>query len=695
MLMPATASNTHLPKPYSRTKTLITATASHDVHIRLMTAVTWLCAAIRYSPHPEVVLSSTTIGIIKTSSDERKIMIRLNELQKLPTEACCWHQLFPHGVIAKDFPIRDRRQGKGLEISLPDMILLSRSLSAVEFNGGLVFEGLRSLLIPVQDLTDDKALQWHYEDKRRPGKHGRMSISKIFRTAPIIQWYKVVETNKLVNKRCFLGWVETASIIMGTEEHLKTDISRSGAALAPKVRSDAMNSITLGTGGMGMVTANASRTWGKVSVPSRLTFDADKDIQETLVDDADVHIIVYDNGTKTGWGLPQANVALHLVHSILKRRGSQVFDGQQLISLQCEESSLKGSNGAISVLTKSLQFKVRNHGDGEDAEGTTLGRLIAQVWLRLEKIKDGLDDTSDEFSIVGSGPPETLRGVEFADVSEMKQRVTIKEIKISQSWSHLAHQSAVLFCKGLGQPIIPILPPLPNYLCDAWTSVPIGKNFLVLTGDAIAHYLRQQEENARLHTELEWICDKLLIQTHRQGEKCSVSHTQSLRTVLGSPLDKHIWGKMDSHRQSCFIFSNSKLKKSCQQHSVASTYYIGTGPLPKCLPVSHALDSHQGFSETSAQFSNSDTSNADAMSSGDLVTPLMHSNQGPSIISVSVSSATRPPLEGHNINRQKPVGLDEGSKIPRSVKAPKWMETSSSRQKLRKSSSSQHGPSKN
>lgn len=62
-------------------------------------------------------------------------------------------------MIAKQFTIASRYKGKGLEISFADMALLSKCLSFVEYENGLIAHGLKSVLIPVEEIPEDSALQ--------------------------------------------------------------------------------------------------------------------------------------------------------------------------------------------------------------------------------------------------------------------------------------------------------------------------------------------------------------------------------------------------------------------------------------------------------------------------------------------------------------------------------------------------------
>src|SRR5438034_1422270 len=73
----------------------------------------------------------------------------------------CWYPLFVRSVIAVGFPIRERKQGKGLEISPVVMASLAGVAFPVEYDGGLILKGLSTILIPAEPLDADGAVQWH------------------------------------------------------------------------------------------------------------------------------------------------------------------------------------------------------------------------------------------------------------------------------------------------------------------------------------------------------------------------------------------------------------------------------------------------------------------------------------------------------------------------------------------------------
>jgi hypothetical protein len=120
---------------------------------------------MQYSTLSEVSTSVRSINADLAISSKPCITLALPPLLSLKSAGACWHTLFSHGVIAKGFSAAPRKEGKGLEISFADMAMLGKSISFVKYDGGLVVEGLRSLLIPVTELPEDGTLQWHLEHK--------------------------------------------------------------------------------------------------------------------------------------------------------------------------------------------------------------------------------------------------------------------------------------------------------------------------------------------------------------------------------------------------------------------------------------------------------------------------------------------------------------------------------------------------
>lgn len=63
-------------------------------------------------------------------------------LHAIPEGTECWHTLCPPMVTAQGFPVKQRSQGRGLEISFADMAKVAGCLSLATFDDGLVANGL-------------------------------------------------------------------------------------------------------------------------------------------------------------------------------------------------------------------------------------------------------------------------------------------------------------------------------------------------------------------------------------------------------------------------------------------------------------------------------------------------------------------------------------------------------------------------
>ncbi|KAH8671855.1 hypothetical protein BGZ60DRAFT_514571 [Tricladium varicosporioides] len=581
---------------------------NYDTHIQFISALSWLCAAVRYSPYTQVGLSSITINAIqKGKMPENMIGIYVSELEPLPVGQTCWHSIFPHCVIAKDFPISERVDGKGLEVSFQDMVLMSRSLSFVEFDGGLIIEGLNSLLIPIQELEEDQALQWHFEIRKTELSRRNRSVRSILQALGDSSWYKELDRGALAARRCFLGWVEDSLIMMGSKKHANAPIRWSQAQASPRTRYVHSPNFTIGTSGAGFFTAEVQLTRTSVSVPSHLTMPVNKDIYDTLSDDGGMHVFVHDTGNKTTWCLPQACVVLHILHALVKSRKYQLFKGGDLRSLPYVELGSVNGEEALSILREVLAFTVVKQGLERNKSLETLAVTVKQVWQFINTIRTGLDGAMIEFSKLGLGPPKLLHGVEFLSVMKLADRLEIREVPINAAWTHLTSEdTAVIFCSGMRQPIVP--KSLDN-LCDKWREVPAGQQYLVATAFALQYFLEQNdtdEEGSRLHEKFQWLYSETLIESHERGSsKKSVVHTQNLRTTgfRRSPFDLDIQRKLQSYTNSVFVFSKEKSSKACLQviKAVRDNSAIGSASTFPSQTMRKTPSLPEGSSDTSTE----------------------------------------------------------------------------------------------
>lgn len=525
---------------------------------------------MRHSPSDDPVYSYAAVSGIKSSRPIQNLTIRMKEFEEIQIDRPCWHPLIPHAVIAKGFPIRHRKAGKGLDISFADMALLSQSMSFTEYDEGLIVEGLRSVLIPMEFLHQDDAIQWHLEYKRQKKAPKKRSISQIFATAPVPEWYKSQEPDELFHKRCFLGWTEEVSVMIGTLEFSGPRVYRSDAGPPPRTRRVKSHNISMGASCLGIVGANGSKTWEEASMPSSVTLEIHKDIHDTLADDSNATVLIYDPGEKTAWLLPQPSVVLYLTHKILAKRKYQLFDGDRETEFKFAEPGRDGAREASYILHEIIDFKVQKSSKFRE----DLSKTVKQICYQLDVLGDRLALATSEFERIGGGEGNNLYGFELNEMLGMTTSINIKQVRIEQPWTHVVRKRGiVLFCAGFGQAIVPATRSLEK-LCATYQRVPPNRNLLATTGAVLHAFLEPLDQGppgCTLGRRVEWLQDKFLLQSHTHGQRTSVFHEQSLQIVENSAPDPSMLGSLGCYLSSGFIFTGHRSRVACSEVMISPT----------------------------------------------------------------------------------------------------------------------------
>jgi len=119
----------------------------------------------------------------------------------------------------------------------------------------------------------------------------------------------------------------------------------------------------------------------------------------------------------------------------------------------------------------------------------------------------------------------------------------------------------VLFCAGLGQPIIP---KSSESLCPTYERVPALRNFLVTTETVLHAFIEPYDQGppgCTLGKRVEWIKDGSLVQSH--GQHTPVFHEQSLRIVENSAPDPSMLGLVSEYTRSGFISTDNHSRSAC------------------------------------------------------------------------------------------------------------------------------------
>ncbi|TGO07895.1 hypothetical protein BTUL_0239g00050 [Botrytis tulipae] len=526
----------------------IKITANHCVHEQAVLAMSWVCAVSRKSLNETLYYSSVLVKCLDNTlaselgSSRRSVdRISLVTYSLLITPESAGTHYFLAYLLPRDFQSNRAPMVRGLEISFPDMALVTGCLSLVMFDGGLVANGLNSVLFPVGEIMEDNPMAL------LPENDARLEESK-----PI----------RLIERRCFLGWVPEASILIGTGKYPVANREWSKAAKVPDNRPIKSYSLTFGTGGTGLITATGSLGWTTSSMPSTITRKIEKDIHEVLKDGENDTILMYDSERQIARYLPKSCVVLFLAHARITHLGWQVVRGSEITHLNLAKPSSSGLE-ANNALISNLQLQLKKT-DSQSVNGyrlDSLGGFVKAIWQALDDIGTGLRSIQKEFSRAQEGPPRYIYGVEYMDTVDMREEKETKRVAISQPWAYLTKDyPATIFCGSLKHPIVPDRPEL---ICQAWQIVSSGKDHLVVTSSVVQHFLRKAREGLCEH--VEWRFDGELINNHRIDKKGTVHHGQRLFTTSSPQPNHSLLELLAEIPNGSFIFTQSKLSKGCSE----------------------------------------------------------------------------------------------------------------------------------
>jgi hypothetical protein len=569
---------------------------SYRTQLQMIWALSWICAAFRHSDLGSIAYSSISLKAINKTEPSKNgtVMLSLTPLEQTLETGYCWPTLFPTSVVAKNFSAAHRIEGKGLEISFADMVFASKCLSFVEYEKGLIAHGLTSVLLPVSELSKDDALQWHFESKMNRGTQALENLSQILKRKEIDDFHKELDPERLVKRRCFLGWAENADIMVGTKDYPRDFGWSEADKSAEKCRINSY-SFTFGSGFFGVVTATGSISTTPASLqPSILSPLVEKDIYDIIAMGKDEYVLLYDTYKEIGWYLPRASMALHIAHVVISECEYKIFHKDEEIPQQTSSHfampSPDGFKEAARVLKANLQLKIRK---GVTAMGPFDKRfedIVKMVWHMLSNVGTGLEGHVSEFDKCGESKPKYIHGVEFREASTMKDSMQIKKVKIDQPWAHLtSDQPIVILSRNFENAIVSD----NQNLCETWKSVPNHKNHLAMMGNTVHSFLDKRSKG--LHDMVTWHCDgeSKLIRCHQRGHTSMVVHAQKLSSK--KPNSSNMWIRKtikDSYQNSCFIFGSdleaceAKLPRSSRRIQEPASFCTDDGRDEQLLPGS-------------------------------------------------------------------------------------------------------------
>lgn len=446
----------------------------------------------------------------------------------------------------------------------------------MQVQGGLVLDGIITVIYPVKELSKDHALQWHMELKTsntRLEEDGQAFIhaSEVMAASLKQEWYKELDPEKLATSRLFLGWTSEANVILGTQSVFASRVDCSGAFDCESSTSVKTYGGSAGIGFHGFATLSASISSTHSAIASGITGIESKEDDAMLLwlsNGVKNQIILYDDDKDTGWLIAQTTLFLFLLQVLLLRESPDIST-----LLPPELLSMAAHDGGQAALETILRLKEQNfHWNGHNCWAMVKATChhVFNVTHELRQIY------ADAGTACGVAPGSIL-GVELVDVALKEASMPVKKAPVASPWAHLAeHQPCiVLFCKDLGPVIVPST---LDKVCPAWHSVPPGYGYLAATGPTILHILhkRTRKQVSRLADNIDWDFEDPIIGSHqtRSGSRCC--HLQFLKSKVPPASRMGLLQAVEAWANGGYIFaglSKSKQSPMCK-HAVLESAKI-------------------------------------------------------------------------------------------------------------------------
>lgn len=572
--------------------------ANYEFHIRIVSAMTWLCSAFQHSKNEEIHLSDVLLRKVEVESKEGStatvsekgrncnIFLLLNPLKQLGriqetgSNNTCWHGLFRNAVIAHDYPIPAWKVAEGLEITFSNMVVWARCLKAIQYNNGLFMDGLGTMLVPIKELIEDDALQWHLIEKVSESEAGFgsdlvfRSASELFQGRSSQDWHEDLELENLLHRRAFLGWTGQAEILMGTKSvHAVLECSGAYEAKAgwghPYVKS---LGAALGSSGLGILGGTIAATIEPSHISRYAYIKGPTWLDDRLRNATSSYSVIYDTSVGIAWYVSQASIILHVALFLVQSREYFLFRDRgmkEVATIQYAQPCTHDGSAAFKAIYENRKHLVFSRNPVTQGPGQHLGSFENMI----ENIYHSISCAKVELSSIFSSPqrgtktaPKWILGFEWIDVAEERDIWKVKEHCTNQPWTHLAEECGlVLFCSGIGQIIAPVN---ANSLCEIWQRVPPHEDYLVACGPAV-QCLISRNSNACgvwLSDRVKWDLPNPLNTSFNCEPELSRSHTQKLCSAKKRQGLNRQYEQLKVNPEAGYIFHRSTISCIDRKH---------------------------------------------------------------------------------------------------------------------------------
>ncbi|KAL6409769.1 hypothetical protein AUP68_06164 [Ilyonectria robusta] len=429
----------------------------------------WLTATFSTSPPSEgaIAYCMSMIKPIRGSAPAEPIFRLDTSFTKLVADEknSCWLSLFPNAVIAYGFPIPERANGMGLEMSVDLMAAIVGARHAVTFDGGVVIKGFSSMFVPVMRTRD--GIQWHYVANSDP--EVQLSYDEGVKQCSNRALLPDVHLASLATARCFIGWNSLVEIRLGDGA---TDFDNIEFSDATEVKATLqIPSASVGFQQFGL--AQIDVTFGKRD--GKCHFQRSSSYRRIVAAAERMFIALFDTGERRGYLVAASGLLLHILH----HRVSSGLGG-----VPASKINIASAESFTETLLKNAKLRLSSEGD----EPLFLDDVVSEIWSILELLQaQSISAEKNSKLEIHATWQERLLGYEYKAVVEDWSPMPLKELEILKTcggWPRLVRDvnALVLLANSFGDLIRPINQPS---LCHEWKTLPRNMDYIAVPGKVL------------------------------------------------------------------------------------------------------------------------------------------------------------------------------------------------------------------
>ncbi|KAI1305661.1 hypothetical protein F5Y03DRAFT_148704 [Xylaria venustula] len=441
----------------------VRAKGSETFAIDIVQQLCWLTATFATPPpsNGSICYCTPRIELIRVPTPAKPIF----RLETCFTELhvsernSCWLSLFSNAAIAYGFPIPERADGMGLEMSVKLMAGIIGARHAATFDGGVVIKGFSSMFVPVMRTRD--GIQWHYVTNSDPDT--QLSYEEGVKQCS--NRLLDLDFASLTTARCFIGWNSLVEVRVGDETNNFDNIEFSDAAEVKAALQIPGGSLGFQQFGLAQIDVTFGKRDGKCHFQRNSSY-------RRIVSAADkMFVALFDTGERRSCLVPASGLLLH----ILRHR---LFSG--LGGVPASKVKITSAGSFTETLLKNAKVRLTS----EEDEPLFIDDVVSEIWSVLELLQaQSISAEKNSKLEIHATWQERLLGYEYKAVVEDWSPMPLKELEILKTcggWPRLVRDvnALVLLANGFGD----LIRPIDNQtgLCHQWKMLPRGKDYMAV-----------------------------------------------------------------------------------------------------------------------------------------------------------------------------------------------------------------------